>query len=61
MKDLIKIMQPKYIEVTMKFNPRGGMSIFPYANYSNGEEKYEKIRDYRFMNHDMYLEKIDNL
>ena len=33
MKDLIKLMNPKYIEVTGLFTPRGGISIYPYANY----------------------------
>ena len=26
-------MNPKYIEVTGIFTPRGGISIYPYANY----------------------------
>ena len=34
MKDLIKLMDPKYIEVTGIFTPRGGISIWPYANYA---------------------------
>lgn len=33
MKDLIRLMDPKYIEVTGFFTPRGGISIHPYANY----------------------------
>ena len=33
MKDLIKLMDPKYIEVWGKFTPRGGISIDPYCNY----------------------------
>ena len=33
MKDLIKLMNPKYIEVWGKFLPRGGISIDPYCNY----------------------------
>lgn len=33
MKDLIRIMDPKYIEVWRKFTPRGGISIDPYCNY----------------------------
>lgn len=33
MKDLIKLMDPKYIEVTGIFTPRGGISIYPYCNY----------------------------
>ena len=32
MKDLIKLMEPKYIEVWGKFTPRGGISIDPYCN-----------------------------
>lgn len=33
MKDLIKLMDPRYIEVWGKFTPRGGISIDPYCNY----------------------------
>ena len=33
MKDLIRLMEPKYIEVWGKFTPRGGISIDPYCNY----------------------------
>ena len=33
MKDLIRLMDPKYIEVWGKFTPRGGISIDPYCNY----------------------------
>ena len=29
MKDLIRLMNPKYIEVTGIFTPRGGISIYP--------------------------------
>ena len=32
MKDLIKLMDPKYIEVWGKFTPRGGISIESYFN-----------------------------
>lgn len=35
MKDLIKLMNPKYIEVTGIFTPRGGISIYPFANYGD--------------------------
>ena len=31
MKDLVKLMDPKYIEVIGLFTPRGGISIYPYA------------------------------
>ncbi len=39
MKDLIKLMNPKYIEVTGIFLPRGGISIYPYANYGRPGNK----------------------
>ena len=41
MKDLIKLMAPKYIEVWGKFTPRGGISIDPYCNYGIPGTKYE--------------------
>ena len=60
MKDLIKLMDPKYIEVWGKFLPRGGISIDPYVNYGRPGTKYEEMADHRMMNHDLYPEKIDN-
>ncbi len=53
MKDLIKLMDPKYIEVTGYFLPRGGISIYPYANFGRKGTKFEKLADYRLMNHNM--------
>ncbi len=47
MKDLIRLMQPKYIEVTGLFTPRGGISIHPYANYGIPGTKYEKLAEER--------------
>lgn len=38
MKDLIKLMDPKYIEVHGIFSPRGGISIFPFVNYARDEQ-----------------------
>ena len=60
MKDLIKLMDPKYIEVWGKFTPRGGISIDPYCNYGMKNSKFEEMANHRMMNHDMYPEKIDN-
>lgn len=51
MKDLVKIMDPRYIEVTGLFKPRGGISIFPFANYGRPGTKYEKLAEQRFMQH----------
>lgn len=60
MKDLIKLMNPKYIEVWGKFTPRGGISIDPYCNYGRPDTKYEQLAQNRLWNHDMYPEKVDN-
>lgn len=59
-KDLIDLLQPCYLEVWGKFTPRGGLSIDPYFNYGKPGTKYEKMADYRLMNHDLYPENIDN-
>lgn len=50
MKDLVKLMQPKYIEVTGFFTPRGGISIWPYANYGKPGTKWERVAEERFLN-----------
>lgn len=51
MKDLIRLMQPKYIEVTGIFTPRGGISIHPYCNYGRPGTKYGEMAEYRFLRH----------
>ena len=43
MKDLIKLMDPKYIEVLGEFTPRGGISIHPYCNYGKAGTRWEEI------------------
>lgn len=53
MKDLIKLMDPKYIEVKGIFSPRGGISIFPFVNYARDaqfegfakQRKLDALRD----------------
>lgn len=60
MKDLVKLMNPKYIEVWGKFTPRGGISIDPYTNYGRKGTKWEQVAWDRLANHDMYPEKVDN-
>lgn len=42
MKDLVMLMDPKYLEVIGVFNARGGISIYPFANYV-GDEKYRAL------------------
>lgn len=60
MEDLIKVMNPKYIEVWGKFTPRGGISIDPYCNYGRAGTKWEEVAFKRLTEHDMYPEKVDN-
>ncbi|MDD5813707.1 MAG: preQ(1) synthase [Bacteroidales bacterium] len=51
MKDLIRLMDPKYIEVIGLFTPRGGISIHPYANYGRPSSRYETLATYRLDNY----------
>ena len=41
MKDLVKLLEPRYMEVTGVFTPRGGISIYPFANYGKPGTSYE--------------------
>jgi 7-cyano-7-deazaguanine reductase len=45
MKDLIRVMDPKYIEVRGDFMPRGGISIIPFANYADAD--HQALRETR--------------
>ncbi len=60
MKDLIELMDPRYIEVSGKFLPRGGISIDPFVNYGRKGTKYEEMANYRLLNHDLSFERVDN-
>ena len=51
MKDLIELMDPRYIEVVGDFTPRGGISILPFANYGRPGTKYEELAFQRLANH----------
>ncbi len=51
MNDLIKLMNPKYIEVTGDFSPRGGISIIPFCNYGRPGTPYEQLATERLINH----------
>ncbi len=37
--DLVSLMDPKYIEVIGLFNPRGGISIRPFANHADTQHQ----------------------
>ena len=60
MKDLIALLDPKYIEVWGRFLPRGGISIDPYCNWGKPDTKWEQVAWDRMRYHDMMPEKTDN-
>ena len=60
MKDLIRLLDPKYIEVWGKFLPRGGLSIDPYCNYGKKGTIWEQAAKDRLIRHDMYPEEVNN-
>ena len=60
MNDLIRLMEPAYIEVWGKFLPRGGISIDPYCNYGRPGTRWEQVAWERLSGHDLYPEKVDN-
>lgn len=51
MDDLIRLMQPRYIEVKGNFVPRGGIAIHPYANYGRPQTEYEQMAHHRMLNY----------
>lgn len=51
MKDLIALMQPRYIEVWGDFTPRGGISIVPFCNYGKPGSRYEFLAEKRMETH----------
>ncbi len=51
MKDLIKLMEPRYIEVVGNFTPRGGIAIHPFANWGRTGSRYEELAKHRMINY----------
>ena len=60
LKDLVKLLAPRYIEVWGKFLPRGGLSIDPYANYGKPTTRWEEFARQRLLMHDLNPERVDN-
>jgi 7-cyano-7-deazaguanine reductase len=46
--DLVKLMNPKYIEVIGEFTPRGGIAIYPFAQAANKTKRYKDLAISRF-------------
>jgi len=53
MKDLIRLMDPRYIEVLGLFTPRGGIAIHPFVNYGRPDTKYERMAEERMLRYKM--------
>lgn len=60
MNDLVRLLDPKYIEVWGKFLPRGGLSIDPYCNHGKAGTKWETTAAQRLAWHDMMPEMVNN-
>lgn len=51
MKDFIRLIDPKYIEVVGEFTPRGGISIYPFANHGQTGTKWEAFAEKRLLDY----------
>lgn len=61
--DLSNLIHPHYLEVIGEFTPRGGISIFPYSQYSSEKDFFKKMQEERLINYapgkySMELQKI---
>lgn len=52
MKDLIRLMDPRYIEIIGKFTPRGGISIHPFCNHGQKDTRWEQFAERRLLAYD---------
>lgn len=57
--DLVELMDPKYIEVRGMFYPRGGISIYPFANWAHPDHGYGDLADKRLFSQLSDLDKGD--
>lgn len=46
-KDLVKLLDPKYLEVKMIYSVRGGIAIYPFFTYSDDSGDYDYIAKQR--------------
>jgi 7-cyano-7-deazaguanine reductase len=51
MKDLVQLLSPKYIEVIGEYTPRGGISIYPFANYGKPGSRWEDFAGKRLLDY----------
>lgn len=53
-KDLTSLLDPKYLEVIGEFSPRGGISIYPFANYGRPNSRWAEFAEKRFFEYGLY-------
>lgn len=46
-KDLVALLDPKYLEVKMIYSVRGGIAIYPLYTYADASGKYDHIAEQR--------------
>lgn len=64
--DLVRLMNPCFLEVVGEFTPRGGIAIFPYSSYASSKKehsfyqelKMERMKNYSPGKYSMDLSKI---
>jgi 7-cyano-7-deazaguanine reductase len=49
--DLAQLMNPLYLEVIGEFTPRGGIAIFPYAQYAIKQSTFQELKNQRLFNY----------
>ena len=49
--DLVKLLEPNYIEIFSEFNPRGGIKILPFVNYGK-DSKWNSFAAQRLLHYD---------
>lgn len=54
LQDLLTLMSPRYLEVSGRFTPRGGISIDPYANYGQPGTAWEGIAQMRLAHYGLH-------
>ena len=57
-KDLVKLMEPKYLEVVGLFYPRGNISIHPTFSYAMDDPEYQEIKKHRFINRNLNPQRV---
>ncbi|MBQ9418703.1 MAG: NADPH-dependent 7-cyano-7-deazaguanine reductase QueF [Bacteroidales bacterium] len=53
LRDLVALLEPRYLEVVGLFVPRGGISIHPYVNYGRPGTRYEQLARQRLESYGM--------